>query len=214
MNSMKNTLARLALLVGLALTFMACGTPTVEYQLTRFQKAMDSLDILAAKQPQLRMDIDRKKVEFAAEFEKVRGLQGEDGSKTIGALCSRVEQYHSQLNPQVAQPAGSTQPGGKLGATPGQPMGVQPGQPAVPAGGKLGATPGAAPGAPGTVAPNDSGFGGAAPAPGTVPAPAPGAAPQGGSGFGGAAPAPGAAPGTVPAPAPGTQPAGGGFGGQ
>jgi hypothetical protein len=207
MKSMKNTLTRLALLVGLALTFMACGTPTVEYQLTRFQKAMDSLDILAAKQPQLRMDIDRKKLEFATEFEKVRGLQGEDGSKTIGALCSRVEQYHSQLNPQPVQPAGTTQPGSKLGATPAQPMG---GQPAVPAGGKLGATPGAAPGAPGAV-PTDSGFGGgAAPAPGTVPAPAPGAAPQGGSGFGGAAPA----PGTVPAPAPGTQPAGGGFGGQ
>ena len=157
MKSMKSTLARAALLVGLALTFMACGTPTVEYQLTRFQKAMDSLDILASKQPQLRMDIDRKKLEFAAEFEKVRGLQGDEGSKTIGALCSRVEQYHSQLNPQMAQPASPTQPGGKLGVTPGQPMGAQPaaGQPgAMPAGGKLGATPGAAPGAPGA-APTD-----------------------------------------------------------
>jgi len=211
MNSMKNTLSRLALMVGLALTLMACGTPTVEYQLSRFQKAMDSLDILATKQPQLRMDIDRKKLEFAAEFEKVRGLQGDEGSKTIGALCSRVEQYQSQLNPQPVQPAGTTQPGSKLGATPSQPMGMQPaaGQPgAAPAGGKLGATPGAAPGAPGAVAPTDSGFGGgAAPAPGTVPAPAPGAAPQGGSGFGGAAPA--------PVPAPGTPPQGGsGFGGQ
>jgi hypothetical protein len=207
MNSLKNKLGRLALLVGLAFTLIACGTPTVEYQLTRFQRAMDSLDILAAKQPQMRMDIDRKKMEFQAEFEKVRGLQGEEGSKIIGALCYRVEQYEQQLNPQPVQPAGTTQPGSKLGATPGQPMGVQPaaGQPGVaPAGGKLGATPGAAPGG---VAPTDSGFGGG----GAAPAPVPGAQPQGGSGFGGAAPA----SGTQPAPAPGVQPQGGsGFGGQ
>jgi len=206
--TIKIPLVRLALLLGLALTLAACGTPTVEYQLTRFQRAMDSLDILAAKQPQMRMDIDRKKLEFQAEFEKVRGLQGEEGSKIIGALCYRVEQYEQQLNPQPVQPAGTTQPGGKLGATPGQPMGVQPGvgQPGVaPAGGKLGTTPGAVP--PGGVAPTDSGFGGG----GAAPAPAPGVQPQGGSGFGGAAPA----PGVQPAPSPGVQPQGdSGFGGQ
>lgn len=209
--SMTRRLVALLALVGLVAALNACGTPTVEYQLSRFKAAMDNLDILAAKQPQLRMDIERKKMEFNAEFEKVRGLQGEEGSKTIGALCYRVEQYYQQLNPEMAQPAGTTQPGGKLGLqpgqAPGQPIGVQPaaGQPGTPPpGGKLGTTPGAAPGA---VAPTDSGFGGgAAPAP----APAPGAAPQGGSGFGG---------GTAPAPAPGAptpvQPQGGsGFGGQ
>lgn len=210
-------LARFFGLTAIALSITACGTPTPEYQVSRCQKALDALDVLATKQPQLRMDIDRKKLEFVAEFDKVKALQGEDGSKQIGQVCHRIEQFHAQLAPPTPAPAGTTTPGSKLGATPGQPGQVQPqgvvgGQPA---GGKLGATPGAQPGvapAPGTAPAGDSGFGGAAPAPGTAPAPAP----QGGSGFGGAAPAPGTAPapapGTAPAPAP--APGGGGFGGQ
>lgn len=205
---------RLFGLTAIALSISACGTPTPEYQISRCKTALDSLDILAARQPHLRMDIDRKKLEFTAEFDKVKGLQGEEGSKQIGQVCYRIEQYEAQLNPQPQQvPAGTTTPGGKLGATPGQPGQIQPqgavGGQVPPAGGKLGATPGAQPG----VAPaGDSGFGGAGTAPGTAPAPAP----QGGSGFGGAAPAPGTAPapapGTAPAPAP--APGGGGFGGQ
>ena len=166
-------IARFFGLAAIALSVSACGTPTPEYQISRCKTALDSLDILAARQPHLRMDIDRKKLEFTAEFDKVKGLQGEEGSKQIGQVCYRIEQYEAQLNPQPQQvPAGTTTPGGKLGATPGQPMpqGVvggqvpPPGGQVPPAGGKLGATPGAQPGM--------------APAP--APAPAPG-----GGGFGG-----------------------------
>lgn len=203
-------IARFFGMTAIALSLSACGTPTPEYQVSRCTRALDSLDILAARQPQLRMDIDRKKLEFTAEFDKVKGLQGEEGSKQIGQVCYRIEQYEAQLNPQPQQvPAGTTTPGSKLGVTPGQPQGVQGvvGGQTPPAGGKLGATPGAQPGmAPAPTPAGDSGFGGAGTAPGTAPAPAP----QGGSGFGGAAPAP--APGTAPAPAP--APGGGGFGGQ
>lgn len=163
-----------------ALAFIAaCGAPTLDSQLTRYKAAVDKLDVLAAKQPQLKPTIDQKKVEFAAELETAKVKPGEDGAREVARLCSRMEDFERSLNPATPAPAPAggpnNTPGGKLGTPPPAPSGTTPPAPTgtAPAPGKLGD--------PAAPAPGGSGFG----TPTPTPAPTPTPTPDAGSGFGG-----------------------------
>ncbi len=175
----------------------ACGAPTVETQIQYFQKNIDQMDAMAAKNPALKPTFDVKKAEFQAEFATLKNGTGEEGAKALQALNSRVTRFMNEFAPQPVpgQPVPG-QPGSKLGTTaPGQPMPGQPmpvgGVPVQPAvGGKMGGT--AVPVQPVPAQPTGgSGFGGAAggaavPTPPPVPVqPVQPAQPTGGSGFGG-----------------------------
>ena len=188
-----------ALMLGLALgtvaTVGACGTPSIEARVQRYNKTKDRLDALATKMPRMKMDIQRKLAEFQKDFEAAKAKGGDAGSKAIAAVISRMDAYEKQLNPQAAKPAPGTaagKVGGKLGgaAAPGARPMVKPGmrpmvkpgmrpmvkpgmRPMVKPAGGAAAAPTAKPAA------GKSGFGAAKPA---APAPKPAA---GGSGFGG-----------------------------
>jgi hypothetical protein len=172
---------------------IACGPPSMEGQISAFQRNIDQMDALAAKNPQFKPSIDAKKMEFKAEFETLKNGVGEEGARALAALNGRVSRFMNELVPKP--PAGvRTQPGQKLGTTsPGQPTATQPmggkvGQPAgVPV--QPGMTPPPVPTQPVPSQPTGgSGFGGAATTTPPVPAqpvqPVP-AQPTGGSGFGG-----------------------------
>lgn len=178
-----------------ALAFIvACGAPTLDSQITRYKAAVDKLDVLAAKQPQLKATIDQKKVEFAAELETAKAKPGEDGAREVARLCSRMEDFERSLNPTTPAPTANNTPGGKLG-TPPPAGGVAPPAPNAAPTGKLGdpAAPAPQPGGSGfgtptpTPAPQPSGFGTPTPTPTPTPAPTPtpSPTPDAGSGFGG-----------------------------
>jgi len=168
----------------------------MESQARYFQQHIDEMDALGAKNPQFKMTLDAKKVEFKTEFEALKSGTGEEGARAVAALNSRVTKFMNDLVPQPAN--AGTQPGSKLGNT--GPGAMPPVNNGVVNGGKMGGqnpgmVPPPVPGQP----TGGSGFGGGAPVPVGQP--------TGGSGFGGTAP--------TPVPAQPAQPTGGsGFGGQ
>lgn len=201
-------LKRSLLFVFMALFLAACGTPPYESLVNRYKTNVDNLDTLAAKQPQLKLDIGSKKLEYAAEFDAISKLSGQDQQERMLGLNRRIEDFYAKLAPPAPKPNTTTQPAGsKLGGTAtGAP-------PATAAPGGTGGSGFGGSGTPATTPPpatGGSGFGSGG-TPATTPPPGTTApAPTGGSGFGsGGTPA----PATTPPPA--TQPSGGsGFGGQ
>jgi len=197
-----NLLSTLLVMCVLAAFSAGCGAPTLESQVSRYKTISDKLDLLATKQPQFKADIEKKKLEFAAELEIAKAKPGEEGPRAVADLNYRMEKFEAGLNPQPTN-ASNRPVGSKLGPPqPGQPGQLgQPGQPQP--GGKLGG--GSAPASGGN--PGGSGFGT------PTPAPAPAPAPSGDSGFGTPTPTP--APTPAPAPVPAPAPDGGsGFGGK
>jgi hypothetical protein len=151
----------------------ACSPPSIDQQVSRYNTTKDRIEVIATRKPHLKLDIQAKVAEFGAEVEKAKATGGEEGSKQVGTLITRMEAYEKQIDPPVpgTAPAPGMAPGGNYGSTPlpGAPMGG-PGMPPAP-GGKLGGPAVAPMGGPGMP-----------PAPAPVPAPAPAPAP---GGFGG-----------------------------
>lgn len=198
----------LTALVGASLVLAsACGTPSIESRIQSYKKAKDNLDLLSTKMPHLKADIAVKQAEFEAEFQAAQTKGGEEGSKDIGRLVTRMTEYENKLNPQKAQVAAKPA-GSKVAPAAGQ---VAPGA-VAPVGAKVGAP------APAPPAPVGTKLGAPAPAPPASPAPPAPPAPVG-TKLGAPAPAPVGtkvgAPAPAPAaPAPAPAPAGGGFGGK
>ncbi len=105
------------LLVCVLAAFSAgCGAPTLESQISRYKTISDKLDLLATKQPQFKADIEKKKVEFAAELEVAKAKPGEEGGRAVADLNYRMEKFEAGLNPQPAANATNRPVGSKLGA--------------------------------------------------------------------------------------------------
>ncbi len=204
----------LALFALVALTLSGCKS-SVEGQTNRYNRIKDSLSAFATKNPVMKADIQAKLAEFDRDFQAASAKGGEDAISAIAQVCSRMEAYEREINPEkkAAAAAGKTPPpGSKLN----QP--VPSGQVAPAPAGQVAPVPAAQP-TPTQPATGGKLGGAVAPAPTAAPvAPAPtapAAAPQGGSGFGGAAPAAPAPAAPAPvAPAPTAPQGGSGFGGK
>jgi hypothetical protein len=64
---MLKRLASLAPALVALFLLIACGPPSMEGQISAFQRNIDQMDALAAKNPQFKASIDAKKMEFKAD---------------------------------------------------------------------------------------------------------------------------------------------------
>ncbi|MBI2565844.1 MAG: hypothetical protein HYV63_02260 [Candidatus Schekmanbacteria bacterium] len=168
------TVASFVILLGLVAG--ACGPKqdaSSGAEEARYQKLTESLTALAAKEERFRADIERSKMEFDAELQRISSGSGADKSAALGALNARVETFLKDMEQKAMQPA-----------QPAEGMPPAPDASAPAAGGAegTGAPAGGEPAAGGEAAPAspDAGAAGSgeAPAEGGEAAPAPTAAPQ------------------------------------
>ena len=103
-----------AAFVCLALVSISTGcSTTVEAQQSRFDRAIDSLEIVGTKQPMKKADITAKVSSFKAERDKIMAGTG-DQKAEMARLASRVESYTSKLAPTMATGTTTAAPGTKL----------------------------------------------------------------------------------------------------
>jgi hypothetical protein len=78
-----------------------CGEQTVESQEARYKRDLDKLDLLkvnASKKE--KKDIEEKKEEFEKDHGDLTS-SGDARIKDLGALCSRIETYESEMNKKL-----------------------------------------------------------------------------------------------------------------